>query len=280
MRLGELSISESSGIFTVKLGGKTLDEDRVLAHLAEDISKLSWMGYRFLIVHGGGNEISLEMKRLGIEPVKVSGLRVTDDEIMSLVERVMNRVNDQIRLKLESYGLKGERVIGADGLLACEKLSPLKASEGDEEKLIDLGRVGEVKKVFPEKLDEVFGTGKIPVIAPYGMGGDGLTLNINADTAAGSIAGACSDGIIFITDVDGVLVPGAQGEVIADKLSISDVQELRAKGVIHGGMIPKVEACIHAIESGVRSARIVNGFADHPLLRALSDDPIGTVILP
>lgn len=266
-------------IVTVKLGGSTTDERGVIEHLSQDVAQLRQAGYTFIIVHGGGKEISREMDARGIRPKKVAGLRITDDATMEVVELVMNRMNDQICSIMRSLGLPAVKVIGADGLLICDRKGPVPSEENGENVPVDLKRVGSVRQVRPEVLSDIIGQGKVPIVAPYGRGDDGMALNVNADTAAGSIAGATSEELILLTDVDGVVLSAAEGR-LAETLTIAETMELIDSGTIHGGMIPKIEACIHAIRCGVSAARIVNGFADHPLKRTFSEDSIGTKIIP
>jgi len=219
------------------------------------------------------------MAARGIMPKTVAGLRVTDDATMAVVENVMNQMNDEICGIMRSIGLFAVKVIGAEGLLICDKKEPVPSEEDGKTVLVDLKRVGAVRQVKSEILSDILRQRKVPVVAPYGMGNNGMTLNVNADTAAGSIAGATSDELILLTDVEGVVVSEIEGR-LAHTLTVAETRGLINRGVIHGGMLPKIEACIHAIQCGVSAARIVNGFADHPLKRALSENSIGTKILP
>ncbi len=266
-------------VITVKLGGSTIDSEEVLHQLAEDIGYLSEQQLTFVVVHGAGKEISREMESSGIRPVKIAGLRVTDNATMTVVERVMNLVNDRICSILQGHGLPAEKVLGVDGLLLCKKLTSVKDDENGIEREVDLGRVGFVERVFPEILENLLNDGKTPVVAPYGCDAEGLSFNINADTAAGSIAGACSDEFILLTDVDGVVISTSGKPQIAKSLTVSEVKKLIEAEIIQGGMLPKVEACIHALDSGVKVARIVNGFADHPLRATVLQAAIGTRII-
>jgi acetylglutamate kinase len=264
-------------IITIKLGGSAMDDDNVVHQLAEDISSGA---AAFIVVHGGGKAISREMDAKGIKTAKVSGLRITDDATMAVVEEVMAKTNEAICRTLGEHGVKAAKILGSDGLLLCKKMPPAKVKEGGREKKIDLGRVGSIEKVFPEKLMKLLGAGTVPVVSPYGRTAGGLTMNVNADTAAGSIAGACSDEFILLTDVEGVIVPGTDEMHIARSLTLAQIGKLVEAGVIKDGMLPKVEACTHAVKSGVKVARIVNGLGDHPLKAVLSGAEIGTQIVP
>lgn len=274
-----LTGGDQQRVVTVKLGGSTTDERSVIEQLSQDVAHLKQSGYSFIIVHGGGKEISREMDARGIRPKKVAGLRITDDATMEAVEIVMNRMNDEICGIMRSLGLSAVKVIGADGLLICDRKELAPSEEDGKEVLVDLKRVGAVRQVRSEILSEILRQGKVPVVAPYGQGDNGLSLNVNADTAAGSIAGATSKELILLTDVEGVALSDAEGR-LADALTVAETRDLIDRGIIHGGMIPKIEACIHAIQCGVSTARIVNGFTDHPLRKVFSDNSIGTKILP
>jgi acetylglutamate kinase len=267
-------------VLTVKLGGSTMDEESVIHALADDILSLLKRRIAVVIVHGGGKEISREMQNAGIATVKVGGLRVTDDATMAVVEKVMERINDRMCRILQEHSVEAQKVIGADGLLLCKKLPPMTVHEGGVKKQVDLGRVGFVEKVDPEILTTLIEHGAVPVVSPIGRTPDGQVINVNADTAAGSIAGACADEFILLTDVEGVIVPGTDGPRIASKLDLHQVNKFIDAGVIREGMMPKVEACVNAIENGVKSARIVYGLGEHPLLEAMSPEPIGTQIVP
>jgi len=264
----------------VKLGGSAMDEESVIHVLAEDISSLLKQKLMFVIVHGGGKEISREMEVAGIVPIKVGGLRVTDAATMDIVERVMGRINERICQIFQEHGVKAEKVAGSDGLLQSKKLPPMAVHKGGVKRLVDLGMVGFVEKVHPEKLEALMGSGIIPIVSPIGRTAEGQVLNVNADTAAGSIAGACAEEFILLTDVEGVIVPGTDGPRIAEKLTLHQINKLIDARAIREGMLPKLEACVSAIENGVKSTRIVYGLGEHPLLDAMSPEPIGTQIVP
>lgn len=264
---------------TVKLGGSAIDDEKVIHELAEDVAALLESGFRFIIVHGGGKAISREMEAAGISPVKVAGLRVTDDATMTVVEQVMIRINEKICAIFRQHGVVAKSVLGASGLLSCVRLSVSRRSDDGTDEPIDLGRVGRVRSVNPIELNEILSRGGTAIVAPYGRDDSGQTLNINADTAAGSIAGATSEEFVLITDVDGVRLQGDSCAQIAETLNIQEIERLIDGGVIREGMLPKVEACVHAIESGVKIARIVNGFGAAPLRSALSEQHKGTSIV-
>lgn len=264
---------------TVKLGGSAMDDDDVVHQLAEDVSSLQGQ-MKFIVVHGGGKAISREMDAKGIKTVKVAGLRITDDATMAVVESVMEKTNDAICAIFKEHGVKAQKVLGSDGLIQCSKMQPADVKEGWSARKVDLGRVGSVDKVFPEKLAPILSAGIVPVVSPYGRMPDGTTMNVNADTAAGSIAGACSDEFVLLTDVEGVIVPGTDEVRVVKSLTIDQTRQMISAGVIRDGMLPKIEACTHAIKSGVKVAMIVNGLGEHPLKAALAGEGTGTRILP
>lgn len=274
-----MPIINKGKIITVKLGGSTMDDRRVIRHLAEDVSYLQGKGLKFVIVHGGGKEISRRMAKAGVAPKKISGLRITDDRTMNIVEQVMKDTNDEVCAIFRNAGTSPEAIIGSDGLLICERKPPVAVKRGSSEEFVDLGRVGTVVRIESDIVFASIGKGYVPIIAPLGRDESGITLNVNADTAAGCIAGSCSEEFILLTDVDGIMLPVSGQIKLAKELRMQEIQELVAKGIITEGMLPKTEACMRALVSGVKMARIVNGMTDHALKAALSDNPPGTRIL-
>jgi acetylglutamate kinase len=237
----------------VKLGGSTLGaHDTSLA----DVALLQRLGVRVVVVHGGGAAISDWLKRIGLEARFVRGLRVTDTPTLEVACMVLaGKVNKELVSQLLALGAPAVGLSGADGGL-------LRARLRDPE----LGFVGEVTAVHAAPLRALLDAGFLPVVAPLAVSDEGQLLNVNADTAAGDVArGLAAERVVFLTDVPGVV--GGDGRMLP-RLTPSDVQALIASGVIHGGMIPKVEACLHALR-GVRAAQIADGRAAHGLLRAL-----------
>jgi acetylglutamate kinase len=251
--------------FVVKLGGSVGEgSDTVL----QDVSVLWKLGIRIVLVHGGGQAISSWLQRVGKEPKFLHGLRVTDAETLEVVTMVLaGKINTEAVVSLQRQGLPAIGLTGADGALfeAC----PLAAGE-------ELGLVGNVVRVNPAPVKAVLEAGYIPVVAPLGYNAELGLMNVNADTAAGELAAAmAAEKAIFLTDVDGVL--DADGHLISI-LSESQVVELISNGVISGGMIPKVEACLRALD-GARSAHIINGRVPNALLlEVLTQSGIGTMI--
>lgn len=237
----------------VKLGGSTLGaHDTSLA----DITLLRRLGVRVVVVHGGGAAISQWLARIGLEARFVSGLRVTDAPTLEIVCMVLaGKVNKELVAQLQALGAPAVGISGADGgLLRARLRDP------------DLGFVGEVTNVDARPLAALLEAGFLPVVAPLALGEAGQLLNVNADTAAGDVArGLGAEQVVFLTDVPGVV--GADGQTLPT-LTAEQIGELRVSGVISGGMIPKVEACLHALR-GARVAQVVDGRAAHALLRAL-----------
>lgn len=247
----------------VKLGGSALGS---LDTTIEDVAICHRLGIRIILVHGGGSSISQWLKRLGKEPHFVNGLRVTDDETMDLVVMTLaGQVNKQLVAEVQRQGTKAIGICGLDGAL-------LRARQRDPA----LGRVGEIHTVNLEPLITLCNAGYIPVVAPIALGENGQALNINADTAAAELAAALgATKAIFLTDVPGVL--DADKNLISE-LSALEAKDLIAQKVIFGGMIPKVEACLRAL-NGVERSHIVDGRVAHALITELfTDRGVGTMI--
>ncbi|HVB97100.1 MAG TPA: acetylglutamate kinase [Chloroflexota bacterium] len=247
----------------VKLGGSALGQHDTTI---EDVVICHRLGIRIVLVHGGGNAISQWLKRVGKEPRFVKGLRVTDDETMDLVTMTLaGQVNKQLVAEIQRLGGQAIGLCGLDGgMLRARPVDP------------ELGRVGEVYQVDLKPLHTLIAAGYIPVVAPIALGADGKSLNLNADTAAAELAAALrATKAIFLTDVPGVL--DAERQLIS-ALTASGVRALIAEGVISGGMIPKVEACLRAL-AGVERSHIVDGRVAHALIRELfTDRGVGTMI--
>jgi acetylglutamate kinase len=247
----------------VKLGGSALgSHDTTIA----DVATCHQLGIRVVLVHGGGNAISSWLKRVGIQPRFVNGLRVTDEETLEIVVMTLaGQVNKSLVAELQRKGGRAIGISGLDGAL-------LQARVRDPE----LGRVGDVETVDLAALRAIVDAGFIPVVAPVALGDDGQPLNVNADTAAAEVASALgAERAIFLTDVPGVL--GGDGRLLAE-LTEAEVADLIAEKVIHGGMIPKVEACLRALD-GARSSHIVDGRLPHALIGELfSAGGVGTTI--
>jgi acetylglutamate kinase len=263
----------------VKYGGHAM-EGTLANEFGRDIALLKQVGINPVIVHGGGPQINAMLKRLDIKSEFVNGLRVTDEAMVEVVEMVLaGSVNKQVASLIHKAGALAVGISGKDGgLIRARKLSRLyKDPDSNIEELLDLGYVGEPVFIDTRVIHALTGAGLIPVIAPVGTGEDGETYNINADTAAGAIAGALNaQRLLMLTDVPGVLDKNKQ---LLTDLTTAQVQALIADGTISGGMIPKVETCLEAVTQGVKGATILDGTVPHALLLELfTEGGIGTMI--
>ena len=254
----------------VKYGGNAMTSDILRAQVMEDIVLLWLIGVKIVLVHGGGPEISDLMDRLGKKPEFVDGLRVTDKETMDIVQMVLaGKVNKTLVNLIEKNGGKAVGLSGMDGRL-------IEARMRDER----LGYVGDIVKIHIRPVHDLLNNGYIPVISTVGCDRDGNAYNINGDTAAAHIAGALSaERMILMTDIAGLLRDRNDPASLIPELSLEEAAQLRASGVIAGGMIPKVECCRTAIEQGVRNVVIMDGRVPHSILmELLTDEGAGTLI--
>jgi len=253
--------------FVIKYGGHAMGDERTAETFARDIVMLKTIGINPVVVHGGGPQIGAMLERLKIQSSFVDGLRVTDAATVEIVEMVLSgTINKQIVTAINQAGGTAIGISGKDGeLIKAQQLRRTKKDpDSNIEKVLDLGFVGEPTLVNPKVLENITASGMIPVIAPIGMGPNGETYNINADTAAGAIAAALkADKLMMLTDVPGILTK--QKELISDILA-SEIAPLLADGTITGGMIPKVETCVDALNAGVHTAHILDGRIPHVLL--------------
>lgn len=254
----------------VKYGGHAMGGETGPRDFAEDIVLMKQTGINPIVVHGGGPQIGAMLKRLDVPSRFVDGLRVTDAQTMEVVEMVLSgTINKQIVSDINSAGGQAVGISGKDGnLIIARKYQRTKIDpETKQEITVDLGFVGEPERVDPQILRSIFAADLIPVVAPVGVGSHGGTYNINADTVAGAIAGAvAAERLMILTDVEGVL--DRDGKIIP-RLTISEARALIEDGTISGGMIPKVETAIDAVERGVRAAVILDGRVPHALLLEL-----------
>ncbi|KTT97239.1 acetylglutamate kinase [Sphingomonas sanguinis] len=266
--------------FVVKYGGHAMGDPERQRDFAEDMVLLKAVGINPVVVHGGGPQIGAMLKRLGVESQFVNGLRVTDKETAQIAEMVLaGSINKEIVSWIAAAGGRAVGISGKDaGLVIAEKVQgreadPLKGIE----RHVDLGFVGEPVSVDPRLIESLCADGIIPVIAPVGIGLDGHTYNINADTMAGAIAARLGASRFFLlTDVAGVL--DKQGELMTD-LNPARIAELRSDGTISGGMIPKLETCVSAVEAGVDAAVILDGRVPHGmLLEIFTKQGAGTLV--
>jgi acetylglutamate kinase len=268
-------------VMVIKYGGHAMVDEELKLAFAKDIVLMKYVGIKPVIVHGGGPQISQMMERLGLKPVFIEGQRVTDEETMNVVEMVLvGTVNKQIVSLINQVGGRAVGLSGRDGdLIQVEKMTIYKYTGEDRPpEIIDIGRVGKVKKVNPEVLFTLLERDFIPVIAPVGVGEDGQAYNVNADLVAGALAGALqAEKLIYLTDVEGV--KDAEGKLIST-LKVSEVEELISSGVVRGGMIPKLKSARKAISQGVKKVHIIDGRVPHSLIIELfTDEGLGTQIL-
>jgi acetylglutamate kinase len=264
----------------VKYGGHAMGEESLAEQFASDIALLKHVGINPVVVHGGGPQINAMLKRLAIQSSFVDGLRVTDAAMVEVVEMVLaGTVNKYVAGLITKAGALAVGICGKDGgLVRAKKLVRTKKDPDSHiEQVLDLGFVGEPVEIDVRVIHALTGGGLIPVIAPVGLGIDGQTYNINADTVAGAIAGALqATRLLMLTDVAGVM--DADKKLIPE-MSVADVEAGIASGMISGGMIPKVETCTYAVRNGARGAVILDGRVPHAcLLELFTDAGPGTII--
>lgn len=256
----------------VKYGGSTMDDGTLHSSFAGDVTLLSMVGIRPVIVHGGGPQISVEMERAGIKPQWVDGLRVTDAATVRVVQRVLaGDINPDIVRLLNRHGCPAVGLTGLDaGLFSAVAKDPR------------LGFVGEVASVNVSLISDLVEDGLVPVIAPLGRGDDGEVYNLNADTAAGALAKALgAQKLVYLTDVEGVRRSKDQPETLISRMSLADLVDMLDGPAIEGGMRPKLISCAEALQSGVAQAHILDGRIQHALLLEIfTPEGIGTMVTP
>lgn len=253
--------------FVVKYGGHAMGDPEAARDFAEDIVLLKAVGINPVVVHGGGPQIGQMLKRLGVESTFVDGLRVTDEATAKVAEMVLSgAINKELVSWIAAAGGKAIGISGKDGgLVTASKVTrTTRDPDSNIEQVVDLGFVGEPAMVDTTVIDTMVAAGMIPVIAPIAPGSDGATYNINADTMAGAIAAALGAARLFLlTDVPGVL--DADGTLLSD-LTPADIAQLREDGVIRGGMVPKLETCVAAVQAGCEAAVVLDGRVGHAML--------------
>jgi acetylglutamate kinase len=267
-------------IVVVKYGGHAMGHEQTARDFAQDIVLLEQTAINPVVVHGGGPQIAAMLKKLGIKSEFADGLRITDAATVEIVEMVLaGSINKQIVGYINAAGGKAIGLSGKDGNMVQAKKVTRTVTDPDSniERVIDLGFVGEPDKVDLTVLNHVLGKEMIPVLAPVASSADGGTFNVNADTFAGAIAGALkAKRLLLLTDVPGVL---DKSKKLIPQLSIADARRLIADGTISGGMIPKVETCIYALDQGVEGVVIMDGKVPHAvLLELLTDHGLGTLM--
>ena len=260
-------------IIVIKYGGSAMLDAELMKHVVEDAVLLKLVGFKPVIVHGGGREISSWMRKTGLEPHFINGLRVTDADTLELAEMVLGKVNSDLVTMAQQLGVRACGISGKDGrLLQVRKHLP----DGE-----DLGYVGEVVHVDTKIIMDLLNDDFLPVIYPIGMDEDGQSYNINGDHAAAEIAQALkADKLAYLTDTYGVLTDPDDPDSFISELRVDEAEALIENGTITGGMIPKVRNCCHSVMSGVNRVHILNGRIPHCiLLEIFTDRGVGTVIL-
>ena len=260
-------------IIVVKYGGSAMVDEELKKHVIQDVTLLKLVGFKPIIVHGGGKEISKWVGKVGMEPVFINGLRKTDEATMEIAEMVLNKVNKSLVTLVQELGVNAVGISGKDGgMLKVEK----KYSNGE-----DIGFVGEIAEVNPQILYDLLEKDFLPIICPVGMDAEYNSYNINADDAACAIAKAVkAEKLAFLTDIEGVYKDPKDKDTLISELRVSEARELIGDGFIGGGMLPKLNNCIDAIENGVSRVHILDGRIAHCLLLEIfTNRGIGTAIL-
>lgn len=260
----------------IKYGGSAMVDAQLKKSVIRDIAMLKYLGLNPIVVHGGGKEISSLLARMGKESVFVDGLRVTDSETATVAEMVLSgSIGKSLVENLEAVGIKACGINGKDGhTLVAKKLL--------DDKGRDLGFVGEIESVDTTLINTLIEAGFVPVISPVGVDAYSQTYNINADYAASAIAGAMNaEKLVFLTDVEGILKDKDDPSSKITRMNAGEAKRLIAEGIIKGGMIPKVECCLDALEKGVQTVHVLDGRLPHSiLLEIFTAEGIGTMMLP
>ena len=260
-------------IIVVKYGGSAMVDEELKKRVIEDVTLLKLVGFKPIIVHGGGKEISKWVGKVGMEPKFINGLRVTDADTMEVAEMVLGRVNKSLVQLVESLGVRAIGISGKDGaLLKVDK----KYSDGQ-----DIGYVGDIKEVNGQILYDLLEKDFLPIVCPVGLDDDFNTYNINADDAACAIARAVkAEKLAFLTDIEGVYKDPSDPSTLISELRVDEAKKLMDSGYIGGGMLPKLQNCIDAIEAGVSRVHILDGRIPHCLLLEIfTNKGSGTAIL-
>ena len=257
-------------IVVVKYGGNAMTNNELKDAVMNDIVLLNMVGIKVVLVHGGGPEINAMLKKVGKESKFIGGLRYTDEETIDIVKMVLcGKVNKELVSSLQMHGGKALGLCGCDGqMIVAQKLT------GD----VDLGYVGDIKKITTKPIIDALNNGYVPIISTVGIGEDGQSYNINADTAASRIA-AClrAENLILMTDIVGLLEDKDDDSTLIPTVNVSEVPYLKKKGIISGGMIPKIDCCVEAVRRGVKKTVIIDGRIPHSILiELLTNEGIGT----
>ncbi|MCR5399151.1 MAG: acetylglutamate kinase [Lachnospiraceae bacterium] len=261
-------------IIVVKYGGSAMNNEQLQKNVIKDVTLLKLVGFKPIIVHGGGKAISKWVEKSGKEPKFINGLRVTDEETMEIAEMVLGRVGKDLVRMVEELGVRAVSISGKDGgLLKCDK----KLSDGQ-----DIGFVGDVKSVDPKIIYDLLDTDFLPIVAPIGLDDDYNTYNINADDAACAIASAVgANKLVFLTDTEGLYRDFNDKSSFISRITVSEADRLISDGTIGGGMLPKLNGCTSAVKNGVNNVHILDGRIPHSmLLEIFTSRGIGTMIIP
>ena len=260
-------------IIVVKYGGSAMVDENLKRHVIQDVVLLKLVGFKPIIVHGGGKEISQWVHKVGMEPRFVNGLRVTDEPTMEIAEMVLNKVNKSLVQLVNELGVKAVGISGKDGMmLKCDK----KYAGGE-----DIGFVGDIKEVNPKVIYDLLEKDFLPIICPIGFDDNYLSYNINADDAACAIARAVkAEKLAFLTDVEGLYRDFEKKETLISEMEVGEAQAFVDSGALGGGMLPKLQNCVDAIKDGVSRVHILDGRIPHCLLLEIfTNKGIGTAIL-
>lgn len=270
-------------IVVIKYGGHAMVNDELKKAVLTDVVLMKYVGMNPVIVHGGGPEITNMLKRVGIESNFVGGLRVTDQMTMEIAEMVLvGKVNKEIVALVNQFGGKAVGLSGKDANLfeVVKKNGTLRQPDGSTQK-VDIGFVGDISKVNPELVKTLLKEGYIPIISPVSADEKGESYNINADEAAGALCSALkADKFINLTNVPGIMTNPSDNSSLLSVVDENEVKRLIAKGIINGGMIPKVECCLNALQGGVKAVHIVDGRVPHSiLLEIFTNKGVGTMVV-
>lgn len=267
----------------IKYGGSVIGNDEFSQSVLQNIVFMECIGINPVLIHGGGHAITEAMKNMGQQPKFVNGLRITDKKTMQIVEdTLLNQINTHIVNTIKSLGGKAHGISGKEGIIKAKKhLATVRNDETGEIRQVDIGYVGNVTEIITKPLIEIIQQEEVPVIAPLGFDEDGNTYNVNADIAAGEIASALmAEKLIFLTDVEGIMKDTDDKTSLISSLKVKYVENFISSGVINGGMIPKVNSCLKALNSNVKKTHIIDGRILHSLLLEIfTDKGIGTEIV-
>ena len=265
----------------IKYGGNAMVNDALKASVMQDVALMKFVGINVVIVHGGGPEITGFLKKIGKESSFVSGLRVTDEETVEIAEMVLDgKINSEIVTLLNRRGLRAVGLSGKDADLIQAEKKLATVYDGGEKTKVDIGYVGKAKQVNIQIVNDLISQGYVPVIAPIGVGEDGASYNINADYVAADIAGALkAEKLLLLTDTEGVYKNFEDKSSFISTLKADEARTFIKDGIISGGMIPKVEACLRALDRGTNKAYIIDGRLPHSIILELfTDSGIGTEV--